>query len=157
MNSPAVENKEDSRQLEPVIKQVKFYISNQVYKNVVFQALAKDYVPSNEITQNKTNRKLINHISRFKVYYSQKTFGKNKQSIFASLSCGRSSRCSSSGGSCGLLLVLLERAHEGVLVRGCLEATVTKLGAGIDELQLDVLECPSLGVNQERLEKNEVF
>ena len=61
----AVENKEDSRQLEPVIKQVKFYISNQVNKNVVFQALVKDNVPSNEITQNKTARKLINHISRF--------------------------------------------------------------------------------------------
>ena len=51
--------------------------------------------------------------------------------------------------------MLLERAHEGVLVRGCLEATVTKLGAGIDELQLDVLECPSLGVNQERLSQGE--
>jgi len=88
-----------------------------------------------------------------KVYCSQESYAKNKQSTIASLSCG-SSRCSSSGGSCGLLLVLLERAHEGVLVRGCLEATVTKLGAGVDELQLDVFKSLSLGVNQERLKWN---
>ncbi len=49
--------------------------------------------------------------------------------------------------------MLLERAHEGVLVRRGLEATVTELGAGIDELQLDVLERLSLGVDQERLDK----
>jgi hypothetical protein len=49
--------------------------------------------------------------------------------------------------------VLLERAHEGVLVLRRLEATVAELGAGVDELQLDVLQSLTLGVNQKRLEK----
>ena len=49
--------------------------------------------------------------------------------------------------------MLLERSHEGVLVLRGLEATVTELGAGVDELQLDVLKSPALGVDQERLKE----
>ena len=48
--------------------------------------------------------------------------------------------------------MLLERSHEGVLVLRGLEATVAELGAGVDELQLDVLQGLTLGVDQERLE-----
>ena len=45
--------------------------------------------------------------------------------------------------------MLLEWPHEGVLILGRLKATVTKLGAGVDELQLDVLESTTLGVNEQ--------
>jgi hypothetical protein len=51
--------------------------------------------------------------------------------------------------------VLLERSHERVLVLGGLEATVTELGAGVDELQLDVLQSLTLGVDQQRLSEGE--
>ena len=61
-----------------------------------------------------------------------------------------------SGGSGGLpLLVLLEGAHEGGLVGGGLEATVAELGAGVDELQLDLLEGDTLGVDEEGLPQGE--
>merc|ERR1711962_1818047 len=46
-------------------------------------------------------------------------------------------------------LVLLEGSHEGGLVLGILEATVSHLGAGVDELQADLLHVPLLGVGQE--------
>ena len=49
--------------------------------------------------------------------------------------------------------MLLERSHEGVLVQRSLEATVTELGAGVDELQLDVFESLTLGVHQEGLKE----
>ena len=48
--------------------------------------------------------------------------------------------------------MLLERSHEGVLVLRGLEATVAELGARVDELQLDVLQGLTFGVDQERLE-----
>jgi len=53
--------------------------------------------------------------------------------------------------------VLLEGTHEGVLVLWGLEATVTELGAGVDELQLDVFQSLTLGVDQQRLEKLKQF
>ena len=49
--------------------------------------------------------------------------------------------------------MLLERSHEGVLVLRGLEATVAELGAGVDELQLDVFESLTLGVHQEGLKE----
>ena len=52
------------------------------------------------------------------------------------------------------LLVLLERSHEGHLVLRSLETTVTKLGRGVDELQLDLLHGATLGVGQQGLQKN---
>ena len=53
--------------------------------------------------------------------------------------------------------MLLEGTHEGVLVLWGLEATVTELGAGVDELQLDVFQSLTLGVDQQRLEKLKQF
>ena len=50
--------------------------------------------------------------------------------------------------------MLLERSHEGVLVQRGLETTMTKLGAGIDELQLNVFQSTTLGVDQQRLKRN---
>jgi hypothetical protein len=38
-----------------------------------------------------------------------------------------------------------------VLLLGGLEATMTKLGAGVDELQLDVLQGAAFGVDEKRL------
>lgn len=57
------------------------------------------------------------------------------------------------GGGRGLLplLVLLEWPHEGHLVLRRLEAAVTELGAGVDELQLDLLQSLPLGVDQQGL------
>merc|ERR1712107_138646 len=48
-------------------------------------------------------------------------------------------------------LVLLEGSHEGGLVLGSLEATVSHLGAGVDELKADLLHVPLLGVGKESL------
>ena len=48
-------------------------------------------------------------------------------------------------------LVLLERAHEGSLLRMGLEPAVTELGGGVDELEVDDLHGPLLGVGQQRL------
>ena len=50
-----------------------------------------------------------------------------------------------------LLAVLLEGAHEGSLVLGGLEPSVAELGAGVDELEVDLLKSPLLGVGEERL------
>merc|ERR1719237_1968600 len=44
-----------------------------------------------------------------------------------------------------LLAVLLEGAHEGSLVLGGLEPSVAELGAGVDELEVDLLKSPLLG------------
>jgi len=52
-----------------------------------------------------------------------------------------------------LLLMLLQRSHEGMLVLWSLEATVAKFGAGVNKLQLYILQSLALGVNQQRLEK----
>jgi len=49
-----------------------------------------------------------------------------------------------------LLLVLLEGTHERHLVLGRLEATVTELGARVDEFQLDLLQSLTFGVGQKR-------
>merc|ERR1719234_3026700 len=54
-----------------------------------------------------------------------------------------------------LLAVLLEGTHEGGLVLGSLEPSVTELGARVDELQVDLLKSPLLGVRQERLPQGE--
>merc|ERR550539_1626958 len=50
-----------------------------------------------------------------------------------------------------LLAVLLEGTHEGSLVLGSLEPSMSELGAGVDELEADLLQGPLLGVGQERL------
>ena len=50
-----------------------------------------------------------------------------------------------------LLAVLLEGAHEGSLVLGGLEPSVAELGAGVDELEVDLLKSPLLGVGEKRL------
>ena len=47
--------------------------------------------------------------------------------------------------------VLLERAHEGSLLGVGLEPAVTKLGGGVDELEVDDLQGPLLGVGQQGL------
>jgi len=47
--------------------------------------------------------------------------------------------------------ILLEGSHECCLVGRGLETSVSQLGAGVDELQVDGLEGGALGVNQERL------
>ena len=49
-------------------------------------------------------------------------------------------------------LVLLERSHEYCLVLRCLEATMTKLGRSIDELQLYIFQSYPLCVYQQGLE-----
>merc|ERR1712004_88884 len=54
-----------------------------------------------------------------------------------------------------LLAVLLEGTHEGGLVLGGLEPSVAELGAGVDELEVDLLKSPLLGVGQERLPQSE--
>ena len=51
--------------------------------------------------------------------------------------------------------MLLEGSHEGVLVGWGLETTVSELGAGIDELQLDVFQSQSLGVDQQGLPESQ--
>jgi len=54
-----------------------------------------------------------------------------------------------------LLAVLLEGTHEGGLVLGGLEPPVAELGAGVDELQVDLLQGPLLGVGEEGLPQGE--
>ena len=51
----------------------------------------------------------------------------------------------------GLGSVLLEGSHEGHFVLLGLEATVTHLGAGVDELELDLFKSLPLGVHQQGL------
>ena len=48
-----------------------------------------------------------------------------------------------------LLAVLLEGTHEGGLVLGGLEPSVAELGAGVDELEVDLLEGLALGVHHQ--------
>ena len=54
-----------------------------------------------------------------------------------------------------LLAVLLEGTHEGGLVLGGLEPSVAELGACVDELQVDLLKSPLLGVREEGLPQGE--
>lgn len=63
-------------------------------------------------------------------------------------------------GSSGLQLlfaeaVLLESSHEGGLVGRGLESSVTQLGAGVDELEVDGLKSGALGVHQQRLSQGD--
>ncbi len=55
--------------------------------------------------------------------------------------------------SCSLDSVLLEGSHEGKLVGAGLEATMTLLGAGIDELEGDLLGETLAGKSKQWLEK----
>ena len=50
-----------------------------------------------------------------------------------------------------IFLVLLERSHESGLLGVGLEPSVTKLGGGVDELEVDLLQSSLLGVGQQRL------
>ena len=47
------------------------------------------------------------------------------------------------------LSVLLEGSHEGGLVLCSLESSMTKLGAGVDKLKVDLLQDSLLGVDKE--------
>ena len=48
------------------------------------------------------------------------------------------------------LLVFLERSEEGSLLGMGLEPSVAKLGGGVDELEVDLLQRSLLGVSQQR-------
>merc|ERR1719341_1210193 len=54
-----------------------------------------------------------------------------------------------------LLAILLEGTHEGSLVLGGLEPSMAELGAGVDELEVDLLQSPLLGVGEQRLPQGE--
>merc|ERR1719323_1140450 len=54
-----------------------------------------------------------------------------------------------------LLAVLLEGTHEGGLVLGGLEPSVAELGAGVDELEVDLLKSSLLGVREEGFPQGE--
>jgi len=47
--------------------------------------------------------------------------------------------------------VFLQLAHEGLLLGTGLETTVAELGAGVDKLQVDLLESESLGLREQAL------
>lgn len=49
------------------------------------------------------------------------------------------------------LQVLLEGSHEGALLGGGLEATVTELAGGVDELEVDLLQAGTAGVGDQGL------
>lgn len=57
----------------------------------------------------------------------------------------------------GLLLesVLLERTHKGQLVGGGLEATMSHLGRGVNELEVDLLQRRPAGVDEQGLAQSE--
>merc|ERR550532_3117452 len=58
--------------------------------------------------------------------------------------------------SMALFLVWVRKGtHEGSLVLGSLEPSMSELGAGVDELEADLLQGPLLGVGQERLPQGE--
>jgi len=59
------------------------------------------------------------------------------------------------GGDFGLGSILFERSHKGHFVLLGLEATVTHLGAGVDELELDLFKSLPLGVHQQGLTKGQ--
>ena len=62
------------------------------------------------------------------------------------------------GGDFGLGSVLFERSHKGHFVLLGLEATVTHLGAGVDELELDLFKSLPLSVHQQGLkEKGPIY
>ena len=47
--------------------------------------------------------------------------------------------------------ILFEGSHKGHFVLGCLETSMTHLGAGIDKFQLDILQSLPLGMDKEGL------
>ena len=47
--------------------------------------------------------------------------------------------------------ILLEWTHEGLLLLGCLEATVTHFGSGVDELEIDILQSGTGSLLEKRL------
>ena len=47
--------------------------------------------------------------------------------------------------------ILLEWTHEGLLLLGCLEATVTHFGGGVDELEIDILQSGTGSLLEKRL------
>jgi len=51
--------------------------------------------------------------------------------------------------------ILLLWTHESLLLSMSLEATMAKLGRGVNELQIDLLESGSLGVGQQRLAQSD--
>ena len=53
------------------------------------------------------------------------------------------------------LLVFLERSHESGLLGVGLEPSVTELGGRVDELEVDVLQGPLLGVGQQGLSQGQ--
>jgi len=59
------------------------------------------------------------------------------------------------GGDFGLGSILFERSHKGHFVLLGLEATVTHLGAGVDELELDLFKSLPLSVHQQGLTKGQ--
>ena len=54
-----------------------------------------------------------------------------------------------------IFLVLLERSQESGLLGVGLESSVTELGGGVDELEVDLLQSPLLGVGQQRLAQSQ--
>lgn len=44
--------------------------------------------------------------------------------------------------------------HEGLLLLQRLETAVTKLGRGVDELEVDLLQSTAVGLHQQRLEED---
>merc|ERR1719159_2068004 len=78
--------------------------------------------------------------------------------LFALVRCGKESPPSNhiptKNGSKKLgdnFAILLERAHEALLLLGGLEATVAHLGSGVDELEVDVLQSGTGSLLQQRL------
>jgi len=56
---------------------------------------------------------------------------------------------------CSLFLIPLEWTHEGQLIGGGLEATMTKFGRGVDEFKIDLFQSCSLRVGQQALSQSE--
>jgi len=67
----------------------------------------------------------------------------------------RVTRAVHSSSSCLLDLALLKRTHEGILLFVGLEATVSKLAGSVNELEVDLLQSLSLGLNQQRLSESD--
>merc|ERR1712203_679114 len=67
------------------------------------------------------------------------------------MSLGRLSKTSFLVHQAKTCLILLDASEELALLLVGLESSVSDLGGGIDELQVDLLECGSLGLHQERL------
>ena len=84
----------------------------------------------------------ISHQKKDKSYFKQK---------IESLLIINWNLCLGDGGFLGKKFVLLHWTHEALLLLGSLEATVTKLGRGIDKLQCNLFEGHSLDLLDQRL------